>query len=93
MRWRGAIAGFGTVLIALAVTGALLAAVGANPVSAYAQIAAGAFGSVSGVTEDLVYATPIILTSLSVIIAFTGRLWRRGFFPCWCRARVCTPGF
>ena len=78
MRGRGAIAGFGTVLIALAVTGVLLALVGANPVSAYAQILAGAFGSVSGVTENLVYATPIILTSLSVIIAFSGGLWNIG---------------
>ena len=77
-RRRGAAAGFGLVLVALTATALLLAVLGANPLRAYAEIVASAFGSVSGLTEDLLYATPIILTSLSVILAFSCGLWNIG---------------
>jgi simple sugar transport system permease protein len=77
-RWWDVATGAGLLAAALAATALLLALLGANPLLAYGDILAGAFGSVSGLTEDLVYATPVILTSLSVILAFTCGLWNIG---------------
>jgi general nucleoside transport system permease protein len=77
-RWRPFAQGTGLVLSSMALTGLVLLPIGINPIGAYAQILKGAFGSVNALTEDLVYATPIILTSLSVIVAFRCGLWNLG---------------
>jgi ABC-type uncharacterized transport system permease subunit len=77
-RWRPFAQGTGLVLASMALTGLVLLPIGINPIGAYAQILRGAFGSVNALTEDLVYATPIILTSLSVIVAFRCGLWNLG---------------
>jgi general nucleoside transport system permease protein len=70
--------GLGSVLATLAITGVLLLASGVNPLLAYAAILNGAFGSLGGVTETLVYAAPVILTALSVILCFRCGLWNIG---------------
>jgi general nucleoside transport system permease protein len=77
-RWRPYLLGAGLVLASMALTGLVLVPIGINPISAYVQILKGAFGSINALTEDLVYATPIILTSLSVILAFRCGLWNLG---------------
>ncbi|WP_213736142.1 ABC transporter permease [Bradyrhizobium sp. dw_411] len=77
-RWRPLGLAAGLVVASMALTGLVLLPIGINPIAAYAQILKGAFGSVNAVTEDLVYATPIILTSLSVILAFRCGLWNLG---------------
>jgi general nucleoside transport system permease protein len=41
-----------------------------NPLSAYASIVTGVFGSVSGFTQSLVKATPLLLVGLGICIAF-----------------------
>ena len=41
-----------------------------NPLTAYAQLVNGAFGSVSGITQTLVKATPLLLVGLGICIAF-----------------------
>ncbi len=61
----------------------LLAAVplsfaGAPILEAYAQMAAGVFGSVFTITETLTRATPLIFTGLAAAIAFRARLWNIG---------------
>ena len=43
-----------------------------NPLDAYGALIKGAFGSVSGITQTLVKATPLLLVGLGVTIAFRG---------------------
>src|SRR5512133_3014717 len=43
-----------------------------NPLTAYASLANGAFGSLSGTTHTLVKAAPLLLVGLGVVIAFRG---------------------
>ena len=42
----------------------------ANPFSAYASMVTGVFGSMSGFTQSLVKATPLLLVGLGICIAF-----------------------
>jgi general nucleoside transport system permease protein len=44
----------------------------ANPLTAYGALLGGAFGDVSGLTQTLVKATPLLLVGLGVVIAFRG---------------------
>lgn len=50
----------------------MLLALRVNPIEAYTALFAGAFGSVSGLTQTLVKATPLLLVALGVVIAFRG---------------------
>jgi simple sugar transport system permease protein len=68
----------GLILLAAALCGVVLAATGVNPLSAYMEILKGAFGSANAMAECLVYATPITLTALSVILCFRCGLWNIG---------------
>lgn len=60
---------FGAVLLALA---------GANPIETYRAMIGGAFGTTYNVSETLVKAVPLILTGLSVAIAFRMLFWNIG---------------
>lgn len=57
---------------ALLIGAIMLLALKTNPVQAYGAMAAGAFGDVSGITQTLVKATPLLLVGLGVVIAFRG---------------------
>ena len=59
-------------LIALAFGAVLLLLLGVNPVTAYAAMFKGAFGTVSGLTQTLTKATPLLLVALGICIAFRG---------------------
>ena len=59
-------------LIALAFGAVLLLILGVNPVTAYAAMFKGAFGTVSGLTQTLTKATPLLLVALGICIAFRG---------------------
>jgi simple sugar transport system permease protein len=67
---------YGAVMPVLAVVIALLAGavmlllLGVNPIEAYAAMISGVFGSVSGLTQALVKATPLLLVGLGICIAF-----------------------
>jgi len=50
----------------------MLLALGANPLTAYSALISGAFGDVSGITQTLAKATPLLLVGLGVCIAFRG---------------------
>ena len=65
-------------LAALLLAAIPLALAGAPILPAYAQMAAGVFGSVFTVTETLTRATPLIFTGLAAAIAFRARLWNIG---------------
>jgi simple sugar transport system permease protein len=56
----------------------LLAVVGVNPLTTYAAMARGAFGSWRVFSETLVKAIPLMLTGLGVAIAFKMRFWNIG---------------
>jgi general nucleoside transport system permease protein len=58
------------ILIALLFGAILLILLGANPLRAYASLIVGVFGSVSGLTQALVKATPLLLVGLGICIAF-----------------------
>ncbi len=77
-RWRAIGTSVAIVVAALAVTGLLLLASGVNPLRAYLEILRGAFSSVRTVSETFMYAAPVILTALSVIICFRCGLWNIG---------------
>ena len=58
------------VLIALIVGAILLLLLGANPLTAYASMITGVFGSLSGFSQSFVKATPLLLVGLGICIAF-----------------------
>ncbi len=57
-------------LFALTVGAVMLLLLGANPLTAYATMFTGVFGSVSGLTQSVVKATPLLLVGLGICIAF-----------------------
>jgi general nucleoside transport system permease protein len=58
------------LLAALLVGAVILLLLGVNPFVAYATMFAGAFGSVAGIAQSLVKATPLLLVGLGICIAF-----------------------
>ncbi len=60
------------VLLALLVGVFLLLALGANPYEAYYALFNGALGNVSGLTQALTKATPLLLVGVGICIAFRG---------------------
>lgn len=58
------------MLIALLIGAIMLAILRANPLDAYAAMVSGAVGSVYGLTQTLVKATPLLLVGLGICIAF-----------------------
>lgn len=63
---------------AVCVCSLLFVAAGANPVTAFATLMQGSFGSLRATGETLVKATPLIFTGLSACVAFRARLWNIG---------------
>jgi general nucleoside transport system permease protein len=66
------------VIAALLICAGLISAAGVNPLSAYAEMLRGAFGSRLSITETLTRATPLILTGLAAAVAFRARVWNIG---------------
>jgi simple sugar transport system permease protein len=58
------------MLVALLIGAIMLLFLKVNPLVAYGEMLAGAFGSVSGLTQTLVKATPLLLVGLGICIAF-----------------------
>jgi general nucleoside transport system permease protein len=61
---------FLAMLIALVIGAVVLRFLKVNPLTAYASIFTGVFGSMSGFTQSLVKATPLLLVGLGICIAF-----------------------
>jgi ABC-type uncharacterized transport system permease subunit len=68
----------GAVVVALVLSGILIAIAGANPIEAYGRMVIGAFGSRLSITETLTRTTPLILTGLAAAVAFRAKLWNIG---------------
>jgi len=58
------------MVLALLIGAVMLIILHVNPILAYAEMVKGAFGSVSGITQTLVKATPLLLVGLGICIAF-----------------------
>jgi simple sugar transport system permease protein len=65
-------------IVSLLLGAILLIASGVNPISTYAAMARGAFGSWHSISETLVKAIPLMLTGLGVSIAFQMQFWNIG---------------
>jgi simple sugar transport system permease protein len=75
---RDLVAGALAVTAAFAVGAALIAAVGADPVKAYAALFEAALGSRNGIAETLLRAIPLTLCGLGVAIAFRAGVFNVG---------------
>ena len=75
--WQ-AVMTFVALLIAVIITGILIISSGANFGEAISGLISGAFGSWKAILETLVKATPLILTSLAVTLAFRGNIMNIG---------------
>ncbi len=62
------------MLAALVIGAVLLLFLQANPIRAYTAMVTGVFGSVFGITQTLVKATPLLLVGLGICIAFRARV-------------------
>jgi ABC-type uncharacterized transport system permease subunit len=77
-RWYPLAVAVGAILVGLILGGIVIAFAGGNPFASYAHIARASFGSVGVLSDTLVKATPILLTSLACSIAFRMKLWNIG---------------
>jgi ABC-type uncharacterized transport system permease subunit len=66
------------IAAALVVVAIMIAAAGIDPLAAYGALLEGSVGSVNGISETLVRATPLILIGLGIAIAFRGGMWNIG---------------
>ena len=77
-RWLSPASTVGAVVVALVISGAIIAIVGGDPIRSYLHILDASFGSVGVLSDTLVKATPLILTGLACALAFRMRLWNIG---------------
>jgi simple sugar transport system permease protein len=68
----------GIVVLAFIVVGLCLMPFGINPLTVYGAMIRGSLGSPNAIGETLIYAIPILLTSLSAIICFRAGMWNVG---------------
>ncbi len=66
------------IFLAFAVGAIIIAASGDSPIVAYGAMFQGAFGGVSKTASTLAKATPLIMTGLSVAVAFNAGVWNIG---------------
>jgi general nucleoside transport system permease protein len=77
-RWLSPAATILALVVALVISGAVIAFVGGDPIRSYLHILGAAFGSVGVLSDTLVKATPLLLTGLACTLAFRMRLWNIG---------------
>ena len=77
-RLRSTVNAAAAVLVALVLGAGVIAAAGGNPITAYADIVTGTFGSGSTITLMLGEVTPLLLIGLGLGMAFRGRVWNIG---------------
>lgn len=78
VRWRLLASGIGAFLLSLVIGSLFLILNGYNPFAAFREILTGAFGNRYAIAETLVKTTPLILTGLSVAVAFQAGLFNIG---------------
>jgi simple sugar transport system permease protein len=76
--WLIPVTTLGAIVVALILSGLLIALVGGDPVRVFQHIVTSAFGDVGVLSDTLVAATPLIFTGLACAVAFRMRLWNIG---------------
>lgn len=76
--WYPAAVSLGAIVAALILGGILIAFAGGDPIRSYLHIAKASFGSIGVISDTIVKATPILLTSLACSVAFRMKLWNIG---------------
>ena len=77
-RWLSPALTAGALVVALVISGVILALVGADPIRVYVHIVGSSLGSIGVISDTLVKSTPLILTGLACALAFRMRLWNIG---------------
>ena len=77
-RWLSPAATILALVVALVISGLVIAFVGGDPIRSYVHIVNAAFGSIGVISDTLVKATPLLLTGLACTLAFRMRLWNIG---------------
>lgn len=77
-RWYPLTVSLGAVFLALIVGGLVISLAGGDPIRSYAHIAEASFGNTGVISDTIVKATPILMTSLACAVAFRMRLWNIG---------------
>jgi ABC-type uncharacterized transport system permease subunit len=67
-----------SVVAPLLIGAVMLFAVQINPIEAYISMFTGVFGSLNGIAETLVKATPLLLVALGITFAFRCGIWNIG---------------
>jgi len=68
----------GAIVAALIVSGLFLAFLHVNPLQVYLSMLKGSFGSVYRIEQTIIYAIPLVITSLGIAIAFKMKFWNIG---------------
>lgn len=76
--WRSAAITFGSIFMALAICGLVLALSGENPLTIYHSMLTGSLGDRYALSETLVKMTPLLITGIAVAVAFRMQLWNIG---------------
>ncbi len=76
--WRAVSVPLAAVLLAALIGAVILIASGANPLSAYAALLRGSFGSATAIGRTFEKATPLIFSGLAVAFAFKAGLFNIG---------------
>ncbi|MCC7511406.1 MAG: ABC transporter permease [Anaerolineae bacterium CFX3] len=77
-RWYPAAISVGAIVIALVLGGILITFAGGDAVRSYLHIAKASFGSLGVLSDTIVKATPILLTTLACSVAFRMKQWNIG---------------
>ncbi|GER80305.1 MAG: ABC transporter permease [Anaerolineaceae bacterium] len=77
-RWYPAAVSVGAIVIALVLGGILITFAGGDAVRSYLHIAKASFGSLGVLSDTIVKATPILLTTLACSVAFRMKQWNIG---------------
>ncbi len=77
-RWLPVLTTVGAVVIALVISGILIALIGGDSVAVFGHIVRSSFGDLGVLSDTLVKATPLIFTGLACALAFRMRLWNIG---------------
>lgn len=76
--WYPAAVSIGAIILALILGGIVIELAGGDAWKSYVHIAEASFGDIGVLSDTIVKATPIILTSLACSIAFRMKLWNIG---------------
>jgi simple sugar transport system permease protein len=66
------------VIFSVVFAGVVIAAFGVDPLKVYTQIANGAAGSQMRLTQTVLKAIPLVITSMGVLVAFKMKFWNIG---------------